>query len=88
MNCPYCRNKVSGRGWAHHSQICEERKRIRSEHASRIAPVIAEDHADDCPEKALEDMSKGELILYLTMGDIEHYPKSKKKDLLKISNSD
>lgn len=84
MKCPYCKKDVALKVWGKHSQVCEDRKRIRGENV----PVVGSVETESYYVPGFDEMTKDDLVLYLETNDIEHNPKAKKSKLLKLAKGE
>ena len=89
MKCHYCKEDVRLNVWGKHSQECEDRKRIRAgDIAVSVSGPAELEKVSDVLYTDLDDMSKDQLMDYLSLEMIEFDPKSKKKELLKLAKGE
>lgn len=87
MKCPYCKDDIRLNVWGEHSLACEDRKLVREEVVSVELEETPSETADFI-QVDINDMSKDQLLDYLIFEDIEHDPKAKKKELLKLAKGE
>ena len=104
MICPYCRDDIRLVNWANHSQDCVHKKNHPAQMplAQDLADAQAAgefssvedvkqsiiDGYDFHTNMKLSELSKEKLIEYLEHKEIEHDPKAKKPELLKLAKGE